>query len=493
MAEKSFHVTGMTCAVCAAHVQKAVEKMEGVEAGSVNLATEKLTVRYDESKLGFDDFRKAVEHAGYGLEPPQSEKKTELGVDGMTCAACSAAVERAVKKLGGVSDASVNLATNRLDLEYDPSQVKLSEIKAAVEKAGYTPKDIAQREAPDSEAERRNREVRVMRARLIVAIVFAVPVLYFAMGHMFGLRLPIPEFMDIHAGQVFAFALVQLILTIPVLIAGSRFFRTGMKTLFKGAPNMDTLVAVGTGSAFLYSTYATIMIALGNMDYSSALYFESAAVVITLVMVGKYLEAVSKGKTSEAIKKLMRLQPKTAVIVKDGRELEVPLDEVAPGDIILVRPGSSVPVDGVVEEGISSIDESMLTGESLPVEKQPGIEVTGGSINGEGLLKFRATRVGADTALAKIIKLVEDAQGRKAPIAKLADVISGYFVPVGDRHRDPVGGGVGDCRRAVQLHTQHVRDRARNRLPLRAGPCNAYCHHGRHRQGRGAGHSHQGR
>ena len=429
MTEKSFQVTGMTCAVCAAHVQKAIEKMEGVEAGSVNLATERLTVRYDENKTGFEAFQKAVEDAGYGLEPPvDRNKQAEVGVEGMTCAACSAAVERAVKKLPGVADAAVNLATNRLNVGYDPAAVKLSEIKAAVEKAGYTPKDVAQREAPDKEAEKRAREARAMRIRLIVAIAFSVPILYFAMGHMFGLGIPVPGFMDMDK-YPFVFALVQFLLTIPVLFAGSRFFRVGMRTLFKGAPNMDTLVAVGTGSAFLYSTYATVMIALGNMDYMSALYFESAAVVITLVMVGKYLEAASKGKTSDAIKKLIQLQPQTAVIIKDGREVEAALDEVAPGDIVFVRPGASVPVDGVVVEGMSSIDESMLTGESLPVEKQPGSEVTGGSINGEGLLKFRATRVGDDTALAKIIHLVEDAQGKKAPIARLADVISGYFVP----------------------------------------------------------------
>ncbi len=430
MTEKSFRVTGMTCAVCAAHVQKAIEKINGVESGSVNLATEKLTVRYDESKLDFNDFKKAVEDAGYGLEPPKTAaKKLELGVEGMTCAACSAAVERAVKKLGGVADASVNLTTGKLNAEYDPAIVKLSEIKAAVEKAGYTPKEIERREAPNAEAQKRDKEARTMRIRLAIAIAFSVPVLYFAMGHMFGLKLPVPAFMDMHKGKAFAFALVQLLLTVPVLAAGSRFFTVGMRTLFKGAPNMDSLVAVGTGSAFLYSAFATVMIALGDMDYMESLYFESAAVVISLVMVGKYLEAASKGKTSEAIKKLMRLQPKTALIVKSGQEMEVALDEVVPGDIVLLKPGASVPVDGVVLEGMSSIDESMLTGESLPVEKQPGREVTGGSINGEGLLKFRATRVGEDTVLAGIIQLVEDAQGKKAPIARLADIISGYFVP----------------------------------------------------------------
>jgi Cu+-exporting ATPase len=426
MKEKSYKVTGMTCAACAANVKRAAAKVPGVEQSDVNLATEKLTVRYDESKASFDDLKKAVEAAGYGLEEGKL-KRAELAVEGMTCAACSAAVERALKKLQGVSGVSVNLATNRAVLEYDPGKVKLSEIKQAIVKAGYTPKDIEQNER-DEESEKRLRSLKNMRSRLIVAIIFAAPILYLAMGHMFGLNLPVPEFMSHHMHPG-VFAAVQLGLTIPVLIAGSRFFTVGFKTLLRGAPNMDSLVAIGTASAFLYSAYATVMILLGNDDFVNLLYFESAAVVITLVMVGKYLEAVSKGRTSEAIKKLMNLRPKTATVIKDGTEIEVPLDEVAAGDIILVRPGASIPVDGVVEEGVSSVDESMLTGESLPVEKQPGSNVTGGSINGEGLLKFKATLVGEDTALSKIIKLVEEAQGKKAPIAKLADIISGYFVP----------------------------------------------------------------
>ncbi len=269
-----------------------------------------------------------------------------------------------------------------------------------------------------------------MRLRLVWAAVFAAPVLYIAMSHMFpALGLPVFHFMSPHENPL-AFALVQLGLTVPVLAAGSRFYTAGMRTLFKGAPNMDTLVAVGTGSAFLYSVYATAMIILGDASFSQYLYFESAAVVVTLVMLGKYLEAVSKGKTSEAIKKLMGLKPKTAVVITDGIETEVPLDEVVEGDILLVRPGSVIPVDGVVTEGLTSVDESMLTGESLPVDKRPGSEVTGGSINQEGLIKFKASRVGEAMTLSKIIRLVEEAQGKKAPVAKIADVISGYFVPV---------------------------------------------------------------
>ncbi|MDP4152818.1 MAG: heavy metal translocating P-type ATPase [Bacillota bacterium] len=430
MVEKSYLVTGMTCSACAAHVQKAVSKLDGVEACEVNIATEKLNVKYSEDKQSYETLKKAIENAGYGLAPEQHTKKVELLIEGMSCASCSAAVERTTRKLTGVLSAQVNLTTNRGSFEFDPSMVKLSEIKAAIEKAGYKPSEIAGEKTRDIEKEHREREVRNMRIRLIVAAVFSLPVLYIAMSHMFPkLGIPIPNFMGPHDFPLI-FALVQLGLTIPVVIAGSRFYTKGFKTLLKGAPNMDTLIAIGTGSAFLYSLFATVKIYLGSFEFAQSLYFESAAVVITLVMLGKYLEFASKGKTSEAIKKLMQLKPVTAMIEKDGKELEVPLDEVSVGDIVIVRPGSSFPVDGVVTEGVSTSDESMLTGESLPVEKQAGSEVTGGSINGAGLIKFRATRVGNDTALSKIIKLVEDAQGKKAPIAKMADIVSGWFVPV---------------------------------------------------------------
>lgn len=419
----------MTCASCAAHAQKAAAKLDGVEACDVNIATEKMRITYDESKVSFDQLKKSVEDAGYGLEDSKSLKHAELAIEGMTCASCSAAVERAVKKLNGVQSVQVNLATNRGSFEYDPALVKLSQIKTAISDAGYKPADIESGSRGEEE-EKRAKELSKMKMRLIVASVFALPELYIAMSHMISaLGLPLPEFMGAHSFP-FTFALVQFILTIPVIIAGSRFFRIGFKSLIKGAPNMDTLVAIGTGSAFVYSAFAMVMIYLGDFSFSKSLYFESAAVVITLVMLGKYLEAVSKGKTSEAIKKLMNLAPKTATVIRDGSETEVPVEEVEVGDTVLVRPGSSIPVDGIVTDGVSSVDESMLTGESLPVEKQPDSPVTGGSINGEGLIRFRVTKVGADTALSKIIRLVEDAQSKKAPIAKLADIVSGYFVPV---------------------------------------------------------------
>jgi Cu+-exporting ATPase len=359
----------------------------------------------------------------------EKETRIELEIGGMTCAACSAAVERAARKLPGMKSASVNLATNRGAFEYDASVLKLSKIMAAIKAAGYEPRELEAGHTRGAGDEKRARETHTMRLRLIVAAVFAVPVLYIAMSRMFpALGLPLPAFMDPEAHPL-AFALIQLFLTAPVLVAGSRFYRIGFKTLFKLAPNMDTLVAIGTGAAFLYGVYATIKIWLGDASFAMSLYFESAAVVVTLVMLGKYLEAASKGRTSEAIRKLMGLRPKTATVVRAGVEAEVPVEEVSAGDEVLVRPGASIPVDGLVLEGLSSVDESMLTGESLPVEKGPGSPVTGGSVNGEGLLKFRATRVGEDTALAQIIRLVEEAQGKKAPIARLADVISGFFVP----------------------------------------------------------------
>jgi len=358
------------------------------------------------------------------------KRKVDLMIEGMSCASCSAAVERAARKMDGIILAQVNLATNRGSFEYDPSKMKLSELKEAIIQAGYTPKEIEDTNQQGAEQERRTKERKKMRNRLLVAVVFSLPVLYFAMSHMFPiLGLPIPGFMNPHDYPLI-FALIQLGLTIPVVIAGGRFYRKGIKTLLKGAPNMDTLVSIGTGSAFLYSILATVKIYLGGLEYTSSLYFESTAVVLTLVMLGKYLEAVSKGRTTEAISRLMQLKPGTAIVEKDGKELEIPLEEVCVGDLVMVRPGSVFPVDGTVTDGISTADESMLTGESLPVEKQPGSEVTGGSVNGEGLLKYRATRVGNDTALSRIIQLVEDAQNRKAPIAKLADTVSGWFVPV---------------------------------------------------------------
>lgn len=279
----------------------------------------------------------------------------------------------------------------------------------------------------DEDQDKKEKEAKLMWTKFIVAIFFTIPLLYIAMGHMMGL--PIPEFINPHYNP-FNFALVQLILTIPIVIAGYKFYTVGFKALLKRNPNMDSLIAVGTSAAFIYGIYAMYKIMNGHNEYAKDLYFETAGVIIALIMLGKYLETRSKGKTSEAIKKLIGLQPKTATVVKGEEEIDIPIEEVEAGDIILVKPGEKIPVDGKVVEGHSSVDESMLTGESIPVEKNIGDNVVGASINKNGIIKFEATKVGKDTALAQIIKLVEEAQGSKAPIAKLADIIAGYFVPI---------------------------------------------------------------
>lgn len=429
MIEKQYQVTGMTCSACASAVKRSLSKLDGVENADVNMATERVNIFLD-SEVSFDVLKGAVEKAGYGLEEIKKAKEVTLMVEGMTCASCSSAVERSLKKLDGVEIASVNLATNKATIKYDGSKVKIAELKKAVEKAGYVPKDIEKTLATDEDQLRKDRESKDMFQRLMLSIFFSLPLLYIAMGHMFIPDIAkLPAIIDYHNFPL-NFTLVQLILTLPVMWAGRKFFLIGFKTLFKGSPNMDTLVAIGTGAAFIYGLYAIVAIYFGDFSFVENLYFEVAALIITLLLVGKYMEARMKGKTSEAIKKLMNLAPKTARLVKNGTEIEVSLEEVEVDDILIVKPGERIPVDGIVTEGFSAVDESMLTGESLPVDKQPGDSIVGGSLNKNGLLTMRAKAVGESTALARIIKLVEDAQGQKAPIAAMADIVSSYFVPV---------------------------------------------------------------
>jgi len=404
-------------------VERAVSKLDGEQEANVNLATKKLGVSFDESKVSVENIYEAVEKAGYKAVDDTALKT--LKIEGMTCAACAKAVERAVSKLDGIGDVNVNLATEKLTVSFEPAQVRLSTIKQAVEKAGY--KAVEEETQVDTDKEKKDREIKILWERFIISAIFTVPLLYIAMGHMIGL--PLPRLFDPMVNSS-VFALTQLFLTIPVVVMGYKFYTVGFKTLFKGSPNMDSLIAIGTSAAVLYGIFATIQILKGNTGYVMDLYFESAATIITLITLGKYLEAVSKGKTSEAIKRLMGLAPKTATVIKDGKEIEINIDEVEVGDVILVKPGEKIPVDGEVIEGSTSVDESMLTGESIPVEKNVGDKIIGASINKNGTIKFKATKVGKDTTLAQIIKLVEEAQGSKAPIAKLADVISGYFVPI---------------------------------------------------------------
>ena len=431
---ETYKITGMTCAACAKAVERVVKKLDGVEEQNVNIATEKLNIVYDRSKVNFDDIKCVIEKAGYGIEVEEENKVIELKIEGMTCAACAKAVERVGKKLEGVESISVNIATDKANVIYNPAKVKLSQIKDAIEKAGYKPIEEEKKISVDEDKLKKEKEMKTLFTKFIIATIFAIPLFYIAMGPMipkpFG-PWPLPEIIN-PINNTLNYALIQLLLVIPVMGAGYKFYIHGFKSLFSKSPNMDTLVAIGTSAAFLYSVYTTIQIANGKITgmHHHQLYYESAGIIIALILLGKYFESRSKGKTSEAIKKLMGLQPKTAILIINGTEVETPIEEVMVGDIILVKPGEKIPVDGIVIEGNTSVDESMLTGESIPVEKNVGSKVTGASINKNGSIKFRAEKVGSDTALAQIVKLVEDAQGTKAPIAKLADTVSGYFVPI---------------------------------------------------------------
>ncbi|WML37346.1 heavy metal translocating P-type ATPase [Clostridium sp. OS1-26] len=422
---KTLKIEGMTCAACAKAVERASKKLDGVYEANVNFATEKLNVSFDTSKVSVADIRKAIEKAGYKAQA-EAVNKT-LKIEGMTCAACSKAVERVTKKLDGVLEANVNLATEKLNVSFEPSKVKLSDIKKAIEKSGY--KALEEETTVDTDKEKKEKEIKALWNRFLVSAIFAVPLLIIAMGPMIGEKLgymPPPAIDPMMHPK--GYSLLQLLLVLPIMIAGKKYFTVGFRSLFKKSPNMDSLIAIGSSAAFIYSVFAVYQILLGNLNYH--LYFESAGTILALITLGKYLESVAKGKTSEAIKKLMGLAPKTATVIREDKELEIPIDEVEVGDIIVVKPGEKIPVDGEVTEGITAVDESMLTGESIPVEKNVGDKVIGASINKNGSIRYKATRVGKDTALAQIIRLVEDAQGSKAPIAKLADVISGYFVPV---------------------------------------------------------------
>ncbi|WP_157150005.1 heavy metal translocating P-type ATPase [Brachyspira sp. SAP_772] len=350
--------------------------------------------------------------------------KMTLKIGGMHCAACSRAVERALKKTEGIEEANVNIATEKAVFNYDEKKLKYDDIVNVVVKAGY--QVLGKEEDP---ALVKAREIKEQKIRLIVSAIFSIPLFYISMAPMVSLvKFPIPSFLVHHLNPQ-VFSIVAIFLCVPVMISGYKFYTLGFPALFRGSPNMDSLVAIGTTAAFTYSIYSTVLAFIGLNPHGDNFYYESAAVIITLVQFGKYLEARSKGKTGEAIKKLMGLQPKTATIIKDGEEKEIKIADVKVDDIVLVRPGEKIPVDGEIIEGYSSVDESMLTGESIPVEKSVGDKVVGASINKTGSFKFRAQKVGADTALAQIIKLVEDAQGSKAPIAHIADVVSSYFVP----------------------------------------------------------------
>ena len=358
-------------------------------------------------------------------------KQIQLPIGGMSCAVCAKRVEKAISELEGVADVNVNFAAEKAFVTYNPQKVRPSAMKEAVLKAGYQPLENKGAGAEDEDRKRRENEIKTLRKKFIAAAIFAFPLLYIAMVPMIKfVSLPGAKMLDgLMMNYPLFYALLEFFLTVPVICVGYRFYTVGFKSLFQKSPNMDSLIAVGTTAAVAFSLYNTFQIAKGNFQAVHSLYFESAGVIITLILLGKMLEAVSKGKTGEAIKKLMGLAPKTAFVIQNGAETEIPVEEVEIGDIIIVKPGSKIPVDGVVIEGHTAIDESMLTGESMPVDKKAGDKVYAASLNTTGTVKFRAEKVGSDTALAQIIKLVEQAQGSKAPIAKLADIVAGYFVP----------------------------------------------------------------
>lgn len=430
MNKETIKISGMTCAACAKRIEKAVGKLDGVSSASVNFATENLSVEFDE-RSSLSKITETIEKIGYGVVKQSARKSVTIPIGGMTCAACANRVEKALSKTPGIIKASVNFATEKAAVEYDAEQTRLSAVKQAIEKAGYKALSIENKNAVDEDKLRKEKEIKILWTKFIVAAVFGLPLLYLAMAPMIPwISLPIPKFLN-PMQYPLTYAVVQIVLVTPIIVAGYRFYTVGFKALIQRSPNMDSLIAIGTTAAVLYSLYSTYKIASGDFGaVHEGLYFETAGVIIALIMLGKSLEAVSKGKTSEAIKKLMGLAPKTAIVIHEGKEIEVPIDEVEIGDIILVKPGDKIPVDGEVVEGHTSIDESMLTGESIPVDKKAGDKVYAASINKNGTIKFKATKVGGDTALAQIIKLVEDAQSSKAPIAQMADIVSGYFVPV---------------------------------------------------------------
>lgn len=362
--------------------------------------------------------------------------KQQFNVTGMSCSACSAHIEKSVRSLSGINSVTVNLLTNSMNVDYDETQLNDDTISDAVTAAGYGASPVTPAASVPTAAStaKHSSGLKTMRFRLIVSFAFLIPLMYLSMGSM--LSLPVPAIFT-GAENAVIFALTQLLLTLPIVFVNRKYFENGFRMLFKGAPNMDTLIAVGSGAALLYGIFVLYQMAyvMGRQDlemahhYMHDLYFESSAMILTLITVGKYMEALSKGKTSEALEKLIRLTPKTAIRLENGQEQEVPIEALHPGDLLLVKPGQSIPVDGRVVEGYSSVDESALTGESIPVEKTVGQQVLSAAINGNGVLTIEALKVGEDSTLSQMIRLVEEASSSKAPIARLADKISGIFVP----------------------------------------------------------------
>src|SRR5215204_4204642 len=411
LARITIPVTGMTCASCVRRVERTLSKKEGVAEASVNFAAEKASVTYEPAVTNPDELIGAIRDAGYGADV----RETNFSVTGMTCASCVGRVERALEKVPGVLEASVNLANQRATVEYLAGEVEPRDLEMAIEGAGY---GVVREDSSGEDSH--EREYRKLKSDFLLAATLTVLILLGSLPHMLGLMLPFPT------GWL---NLALLLLATPVQFwAGWRFYRGAWGALKHGQANMNALVVMGTSAAYLYSVVATLapqLFAAGRAD----VYFDTSALIITLILLGRLLESRAKGRTNEAIKKLARLRSRTARVVRGGEEVDVPVEDVEIGDVLVVRPGEKIPVDGRVLSGESAVDESMITGESIPVMKREGDEVIGATMNASGSFRFRATKVGKDTALSQIIRMVEEAQGSKAPIQRLADKISGIFVP----------------------------------------------------------------
>lgn len=408
----SLTITGMTCSACSARIEKVLNKTDGVEA-TVNLATEKANITFEPDKLSVADIKANIERLGYGVEVD----KAELAISGMTCAACANRIEKVLQQIDGIEQATVNLANDSASVTFVPGTIDAAKIIASIEKLGY---DATEKRSSAEMSTAKEKALQQMKRKLIISAILSVPLLLTMLDHLFGIAIP----------EIFMHPLFQFLLATPIqFIIGYPFYIGAYRSLRSKSANMDVLVAMGTSAAYFYSIYETVQ-SLRLPDYDPHLYFETSAILITLILFGKYLEANAKGRTKQAISRLLKLQAKEARVIRDGKEVMLPVEAVVVGDRLIIKPGEKIPVDGTIVKGNTSIDESMLTGESLPVAKGVNDDVIGATLNKNGTIEIVATKVGKDTALAAIIQAVEEAQGSKAPIQRLADQISGIFVPI---------------------------------------------------------------
>ena len=424
---KTYDIEGMTCSSCESHVQSALSNLENVERADVNLMTKQARVKF-KTEVNDDAVKSAVADAGYTVvDKQETEKTVELKVVDMTCSSCVANIEGVLMYTDGITKAVVNLMAEKAIVTYDPSKIKLVDIFKVIEGQGYGAMKLE--DVVDLSNDEIMNEEKKERNALTISLILGAIILYITMGPMIFPNIWLPSFINPDTAAM-NYAIVQLLITIPVVFLSRKIFTRGFKTLWKRNPNMDSLVALGTGAAIVYSFFGMWKIAMGDISYAHHLYFESAVVILALISLGKYMENISKSKTSSAIKALLQLKPETAILYRDGVEIEIDADEITVGDILIVKPGTAIPMDAKIVEGRSSVDESMLTGESLPIDKNPGDPVIMGTMNINGRLVIEVLVEAHDTKLANIISLVENAQNEKAPISKMVDKVAGVFVPV---------------------------------------------------------------